>query len=193
MPNLEPLFICRNIKESDLNQISMIENDAFPDLFPQTQFQKEIKKAHSTILVSELNEYHPKYQRLMPENKKVQYRNGYTGWVKGNKFLTGFILYRELFDGIHIISIGVRREYTKIKIGTLLLSECISRVIDKSFDKIILEVRPSNKAAINLYKNFGFEIIGEKKKFYSDNHEDALIMSLCKIMNDDYRKKIKTL
>ena len=129
----------------------------------------------------------------MPENIKLQYRNGYTGWVKGNKFLTGFILYWELFDEIHIMSIGVRREYTKIKIGSLLLSECINRVIDKSFDKITLEVRPSNKAAITLYNNFGFKIVGMRKKFYSDNHEDALIMSLCEISSANYRKKIETL
>ena len=154
--------------------------------YPQTQFQKEIKKPISTILVSELNEYHPKYQRLISENKKCDIGMSILGRLKGNKSLTGFILYWELFDGIHIMAIGVRREYTEIKIGPLLLSECINRGIDKSFDKITLEVRPSYKAAIILYKNFEFEIIG--KKIYSDNYKDALIMSLCEITNDYYRK-----
>ena len=65
------------------------------------------------------------------------------------------------------MSIGVRREYTKLKIGSLLLSECISRVIEKSFNKITLEVRVSNNPAIKMYTNFGFEIVTEKKKYHN--------------------------
>ncbi len=43
---------------------------------------------------------------------------------------------------------------------------------------ISLEVRPSNTAAVHMYKNLGFEIVGKRKNFYSSPTEDAFIMTL---------------
>jgi len=43
-------------------------------------------------------------------------------------------------------------------------------------DKMTLEVRVSNQVAQNLYAKFGFRPVGLRKGYYSDNHEDALIM-----------------
>ena len=43
---------------------------------------------------------------------------------------------------------------------------------------ITLEVRASNNPAINLYKKFGFEICGNRKNYYSNKTEDAILMSL---------------
>jgi len=191
MKKYAPIFICRDMQEKDIDQVSMIENDAFPELFPQTQFKKELNRSQSTTIITELNTSNPNHLDLMPHIRVLNYRNGQTGWHKGEKFLTGFVRYWEYFEEIHIMSIGVRREYTKLKIGSLLLSECISRVIEKSFNKITLEVRVSNNPAIKMYTNFGFEIVGERKKFYPDNLENALIMSLSEILNPEYRCKIK--
>ena len=42
--------------------------------------------------------------------------------------------------------------------------------------EMTLEVRKSNRVAIGMYQSFGFEIVGERKGFYHDNGEDALIM-----------------
>jgi len=191
MANTNLLFICRELKKSDIEQVSIIEEDAFPELFPQTQFKKELQRTQSTILVSKVNELNPKSIKLMPSSKNLYYKQGKTGWKKGDDFLTGFLTYWELFDEIHIMAIGVRREYTKLKIASLLLSECINNIIKKSFNKINLEVRKSNIPAIGLYTNFGFEIVGERKKFYPDNHENALIMSLSPILSEEYKYKIK--
>ena len=150
MANTNLLFICRELKKSDIEQVSIIEEDAFPELFPQTQFKKELQRTQSTILVSKVNELNPKSIKLMPSSKNLYYKKGKTGWKKGDDFLTGFLTYWELFDEIHIMAIGVRREYTKLKIASLLLSECINNIIKKSFNKITLEVRKSNIPAIGL-------------------------------------------
>jgi ribosomal-protein-alanine N-acetyltransferase len=41
-----------------------------------------------------------------------------------------------------------------------------------------LEVRAGNQAALNMYKEFGFEIVGRRSHYYHDNDEDALLMTL---------------
>ena len=43
---------------------------------------------------------------------------------------------------------------------------------------ISLEVRKSNSAAVSLYEKLGYEKVGERKKFYTDPQEDAVIMTL---------------
>ena len=44
------LYLCREMLQIDLEQVSAIEKDAFPDLFPPTSFIKELKKANYIVL-----------------------------------------------------------------------------------------------------------------------------------------------
>ena len=66
MTNKNSLFTCRKLEKRDFNQISIIEEDAFPELFPKTQFEKELQRKQSTTLVSILSflnqNYFPNYQ-----------------------------------------------------------------------------------------------------------------------------------
>ena len=79
------LYLCREMLQSDLEQVSAIEKDAFPDLFPPTSFIKELKKTRSTALVAEMNNLHPDYDSQLPttegslKKKQNTYRDGYTG------------------------------------------------------------------------------------------------------------------
>ena len=41
---------------------------------------------------------------------------------------------------------------------------------------LTLEVRPSNEPALKLYGELGFEVVGVRPRYYSDNGEDALVM-----------------
>ena len=58
----------------------------------------------------------------------------------------------------------------------ILMKEMIQRARDKNMATMSLEVRVSNEIAINLYKGYGFEIVGVRKQYYQDNKEDAYIM-----------------
>ena len=55
--------------------------------------------------------------------------------------------------------------------------EMIKTAVKLRLDLLTLEVRKSNIAAQGLYKKYGFDIIGERKRYYSDNGEDAWIMT----------------
>ena len=56
-----------------------------------------------------------------------------------------------------------------------------------------LEVRPSNLVAQRLYRKYGFEVAGVRKGYYSDNHEDALIMTTASLVSASYQSHFQGL
>ena len=77
-----------------------------------------------------------------------------------------------------ITNVAVLPEYRRKGIASRLIDVMIKKANELELSLLTLEVRRSNEAAQNLYKKFGFETIGERKRYYSDNREDALIMQL---------------
>ena len=77
-----------------------------------------------------------------------------------------------------ITNIAVLPEYRRQGVASRIITEMIKKANELSLELLTLEVRRSNAAAQNLYNKFGFEVIGERKRYYSDNREDALIMTL---------------
>lgn len=75
-----------------------------------------------------------------------------------------------------VTNVAVLPEYRRRGIGSRLVAEMVRVGESLKLDLLTLEVRKSNTAAQSLYEKFGFEIIGERKRYYSDNGEDAHIM-----------------
>lgn len=98
-----------------------------------------------------------------------------------NNTLVGYIGLSYVLDTADIISIVVKKDYTKNGIASLLLREIISFCYKKEIKNIFLEVRKSNTPAQALYNKFGFFKISERKKYYN-NIEDAYIYT--KILNN---------
>lgn len=76
----------------------------------------------------------------------------------------------------HITNIAVHKDYRKQGIGDKLVKKLIETAEEKEMIGLTLEVRPSNEAAMRLYKNNGFKLEGIRKEYYEDNKEDAYIM-----------------
>lgn len=93
----------------------------------------------------------------------------------GNK-VVGYAGMWKVLDEGHITNIAVHPEYRQRKIGTGLVEVLLSLAQEIEISKLTLEVRRSNTVAQTLYKKFGFEALGFRKKYYADNQEDALIM-----------------
>lgn len=92
--------------------------------------------------------------------------------------IIGFIGISLLVDHIDIDYILVKDGFKRKYIASSLLQHVVKYCKDKNISDIFLEVRISNKAAINLYKKFDFEHISTRKSYYPDNKEDALIYML---------------
>lgn len=75
-----------------------------------------------------------------------------------------------------ITNIAVKKDYRSRGIGAALLYAVIVELERRGSTSIVLEVRVGNENAIKLYEKFGFEVVGKRPKYYTDNKEDALIM-----------------
>jgi ribosomal-protein-alanine N-acetyltransferase len=79
---------------------------------------------------------------------------------------------------LKINNIAIRKEYRRMGLGRWLMEYVLDLGFRKGCDSAGLEVRGSNEAAIQMYRKLGFKISGMKKRYYSDNGEDALLMML---------------
>ncbi|MBM3187934.1 MAG: ribosomal-protein-alanine N-acetyltransferase [Chloroflexi bacterium] len=96
-------------------------------------------------------------------------------------------------DEAHVCTIAVRPEWRGRGLGELLLASLIERALDRRADVVTLEVRASNVVAQNLYAKYGFAVVGRRRRYYSDNGEDALIMTTDSIRFDAYQSRFREL
>jgi ribosomal-protein-alanine N-acetyltransferase len=82
-----------------------------------------------------------------------------------------------MVDEAHVTTFAVLPAYRRRGIGGLLLSELMAMSADLGAAVCTLEVRLTNAAARQLYQEFGFRPVGVRPRYYSDNGEDALIMT----------------
>ncbi|WP_405222462.1 ribosomal protein S18-alanine N-acetyltransferase [Lentisalinibacter sediminis] len=80
----------------------------------------------------------------------------------------------------HLLNLCVDRHWRRYGFGELLLAEVISRARNATVRQILLEVRPSNEAALRLYRKYGFRPIGRRRGYYraDDGREDAMVLAL---------------
>jgi len=81
-----------------------------------------------------------------------------------------------VLDECHITNVAVRTELRGNGIGEGLMQQAIALCKEMGVCLMTLEVRVSNKTAQNLYRKLGFQDGGIRKKYYSDDHEDGLVM-----------------
>ena len=95
-----------------------------------------------------------------------------------NQEVSGFAIQIISLEEAHLLNIGVRQKFRKKGLGQDLLNKIILASKEMGSKKVFLEVRVSNKAAIELYKKSGFQKLALRKNYYRlpKGREDALIM-----------------
>lgn len=81
-----------------------------------------------------------------------------------------------VLDEAHICNVAVHPDYRRMGYGRRIFEALCSLAHENSMALMTLEVRRSNEAAQALYHQCGFMDVGYRKRYYEDNHEDALIM-----------------
>jgi len=133
-----------------LDQVLAIELKSFPIPWSQRAFMFEVMENDFAFYLVAL------------QGEKVV---GYGGmWI--------------VLDEAHITNVAVHPELRGRGVGRALMMELLSRAVVLGAPGITLEVRVSNQVARNLYKSLGFVEKGMRRKYYSDNNEDAIIMWL---------------
>ena len=98
-----------------------------------------------------------------------------------------------MIDESHITTIAVHPDHRGRGVGELMLNALITISRDIGARMVTLEVRVSNSVAQNLYRKYGFKEAGIRRRYYSDNHEDALIMWTEEINSPAYRARFDQL
>lgn len=139
----------REMTWDDLEQVVEIENENFSVPWTETGFFTYLMRSDALFLVA--------------ENEEEELVAGYIGIIMAA-------------DEGDITNVSVKKELQEQGIGTMLLQELASRTKEMGIEKIFLEVRESNVAALALYEKQGFERMGVRKNYYTDPIEDAITM-----------------
>ncbi len=102
---------------------------------------------------------------------------------RDGRLVIGMLAIWFIVDEIHISTLAVHPDYRRRGTARRLLAEALTRCQQQGAVSATLEVRTSNKAAKALYEKFGFRIAGRRLKYYQDNQEDALLMTLTDLQN----------
>jgi len=82
-----------------------------------------------------------------------------------------------LVDEAHVTTFAVDPAWRRRRIGERLILTLLDLAIARGAREATLEVRLSNVGARRLYEKYGFQPVGIRPRYYSDDHEDALIMT----------------
>lgn len=96
--------------------------------------------------------------------------------AKRGDTIVGYVGMWIILEEAHITNIAVDPDWRRLGIGRYMLETMFDRAREHGATKMTLEVRVSNITAQNLYRKLGFEERGIRKGYYTDTHEDALIM-----------------
>lgn len=81
-----------------------------------------------------------------------------------------------ILEEAHITLLAIDPEYQGQGLGQVMLYQLLVCAWQRRLEWATLEVRASNQPAISLYRKFGFQDVGRRRRYYQDNDEDALIL-----------------
>jgi GNAT superfamily N-acetyltransferase len=84
-------------------------------------------------------------------------------------------------DEAHLLNVAVAAEWQGQGLGRFLLNQSVARARGLGMEAMLLEVRPANTRALDIYQRYGFKQIGRRKGYYpADNgqREDAIVMRI---------------
>ena len=107
--------------------------------------------------------------------------SGYDAWVlkESAGALAGYFLLMYALDEAHLLDVAVAAERHGTGLGRYLLDRIAARARAQDMASILLEVRPSNVRALQVYRRYGYAEIGRRKGYYpahEGRREDAIVM-----------------
>ena len=176
----------------DIAQVADIERESFPSAWPQTAYRRELtnKIARYTV-ISELRD------APLPTPSA-----GVWGAIRrivgaepapSDEYLLGFIGVWLMAGEAHVVTVAVRQSHRRMGIGERLLIAAIEQAMEYDQEVVTLEVRASNDAARRLYEKYGFNNVGRRVRYYTDNNEDAIIMTTPEIATAGFRDRFEKL
>ncbi|CAA9560293.1 MAG: Ribosomal-protein-S18p-alanine acetyltransferase [uncultured Thermomicrobiales bacterium] len=169
------------MQQDDVPEVSQVERRCFTNPWPSSAYRRELRNPeHNYYIVARWRDDgapppQPVEERprapltLLPFVRRAEpapSRNPILGF--GGMWI--------MLDEAHITTIGVVPEHRGRSLGELLFVTLLDEAARRKARWVTLEVRVSNASAQSLYRKYGFTQQGLRKRYYSDNGEDAHIM-----------------
>ena len=161
-------YVVEPMTLDDIDQVMEIEKIAFSAPWSARAYRYEItQNDHSTMLV------------VRPAQVPTSLLAHLRRWLKlgAPAPVLGYAGLWLLVDEAHISTIAVHPQWRGRGLGELLLASLLVQGRLLGAHRATLEVRVSNKAALELYIKYGFQIVSRRKRYYTNNNEDAYIMT----------------
>ncbi len=187
-------YVVEPMKLEDIPELVEIERQAFPNPWPARAYRYEVSQnrlAHYFVArrqpLDELEQEPPAGDT--PLLKRIQ------RWTQSStpdhRPMVGYCGFWMAAQEAHISTIAVDPNYRERGIGQLLLITAIEKALELDATLMSLEVRVTNYVAQNLYRKYGFKVVGRRPRYYSDNREDALIMTADGIASGPYQRSFQ--
>lgn len=97
-----------------------------------------------------------------------------------NDDIRGYAIVSAAMDEAHLLNLCIHPDRRRRGLAGMLLEHVVNEICIGGAHRLFLEVRPSNKGAIALYRQSGFHVIGRRPGYYPDRggREDAMVMVL---------------
>lgn len=147
---LEQTLSIRGMQRGDLSGVSAMEKTSYP--YPWTR-------------------------GIFADCLRVGYR---CHVLEANGLLVGYAIVSMAVDEAHLLNLCVDPDQRRQGLATVMLEHVLREVRVAGMDRLFLEVRPSNRGAVALYRRHGFQVIGRRPGYYpaADGREDAKVMVL---------------
>jgi len=202
-----PYYI-RLMRQEDIALVSEIDQEAFPNMLPPANYERELKTRLAHYIVAYEASAGSEGARVTvtpeqapsgPLTRLQPPLNGNPGQGIKNSppaaepYLFGFAGFWMMADEAHITNIAVREIHHRRGIGELLLISLIDLALELGNRILSLEVRASNLAAQGLYHKYGLRQIGIRRGYYTDNKENAMVMTAEDITSTSFQKRLTQL
>lgn len=200
-------YYIRKMRYEDVPQVTEIDREAFPTQWPQPNYRRELgnRLSHYYVVCDEGRPVRQTAEKESPDKDSTGLISRLRQIFKPGRFsgdgpsrftsdyIVGFVGFWIMSDEAHITSIAVREECRQQGIGEMLMISVIEQSMELKARLVTLEVRISNTAAQNLYTKYGFAKAGVRKGYYTDNREDALMMSTDHINTPEFNAQLQQL
>ncbi len=180
----------RPMTEDDLPGVMEIERASFPSAWPESAYRKELTNRLARYVVAveaeQRAEASPGRRRLWGSIARALGRDGNKAAAPTGRII-GFAGLWLMVDEAHIVTLAVREGNRRQGVAQALALRAIDLARESDQRRVTLEVRASNTAAQALYSKLGFQRAGVRRRYYTDNQEDAVIMTTPDLDSPEYR------
>ncbi len=192
------MYYLEPMRQEDVAEVSLVDHLCFSNPWPQSAYRRELRKPQSNyyVVLRGADDSSPNGKDETEDGRgkfsflPIPWR---TESPRRQDPLIGFAGMWIMFDEAHITTIGVHPDQRGNGLGELLLVQLFIEAAARGAEMMTLEVRVSNDSAQALYQKYGFERHGVRRRYYSDNGEDAYIMWSPNIREPEYVKQFDEL